>query len=1327
MTSSILLLDVSLVNSTIFALAANCPYVSINPFTDTISVDTFLTNNSTLLPTLNNIGCLNVFPSKSVLDYFEQQITLLYPTISHIDILDKNCTTLQYNNKNVNAKAIKNSALAGPDVAGPSVVSAGPSVVSAGPDSTSTSKIKFNNFNVGDKNNQTYFSTPLRILFNYVPLVFPTEKPNCTNIMLIDSTIPEAQVFYDAANTTTLPVIFNSDTLSGEIIQLLTLHTTINRLCVVATNENIYNNSKVFINNETYFTEADLSPNPSTYSNNVRFMIDLIQSYNIKTIDFLACESLTYTAWQNYYLILQGYGCTIGASTDETGNLAYGGNWIMESDNQNIQPVYFTNEIANYTTTLADTAVVNIVFGTYTPPGTNTLRREVSPYTLTNVTNARTYAIYNSTADQVTFKLANATAGLSYNVEINVVPTGYAGNGSNVTIDGSGVSIVPSTNLFNGGKSLVRVVDTLSKSLTNIIIQNINVNVTAYPTLTGTKRAWILRQGQSNQTGQTSINIINCSVYSNGSLTIGDSVNNCGGIVSGETGSYNKYTLTCTSCSVYSSGDLTINGGGIAVGGVYNDASLNFISCSVYSSTGNVTINSGGGMMGDLPFNINYLTFTSCSVYSSNGTLTINGTFTGGILTISSLELNSLIFTSCSVYSSGDLTIGGGGGGGGYNGGIVCSVGSNILTCTSCSVYSSNGNLTIGGGGGGSYNGGIVGSNNYIANSFNLSLCSVYSSNGNLTIGGGGGYNGGILGGKGAIASSLNLSLCSVYSGGYLTIGGGGFYSISNGGICSYGFSSSSFTCISCSVYSGGYLTIGGGGGYYNSSNGGIAGNIANGTFTSCSVHSGETITIGGNLSKSDAGIAGSNGGVSLIFISCSVYSSGNLTIEGGSGGYHGGIVGGGGMYSIINSLTCTSCSIYSGGILTINSGDGIGNNGGICGGGGGNYNDLTATFIWCSVSSGGDLTIGSGTNGGIAGGFNGNFISSIQFTSCSVSTNGILLIDGINSGGIAGGSITDNIVTTVNACTINSTTSVIVNDVTYDSSFLYISNSIPSPNTTPPTILDNGLICGYFGHVSLSYPSKSLLIVTNDVTSLFPPNTGPSLDTTFVGQNLSDMDLSGVNFSFYDLSGTILPSKDKCMPYGSSNYTGALITDSDAIATNIVIANNLTYSTTLTYSVANMNNGGMTALVNGLTIASYNLSAALSLFVSSLYTTALNKYNNVIDAIFVPVSTLPLVEPWINPIANSMVQLINATVYYNNASGLPKTNVDITSLYVDTACYFYFLVKNYPAHVTIYDISHNISFSANPPLIPSDTFNYSIDSGPVLTTTAGDTIILSN
>ena len=63
-------------------------------------------------------------------------------------------------------------------------------------------------------------------------------------------------------------------------------------------------------------------------------------------MDFLACNTLLNSLWLDYY---QQLPTIVGASNDATGNIRYGGDWIMETTSEDIESVYFTKNIDYYT------------------------------------------------------------------------------------------------------------------------------------------------------------------------------------------------------------------------------------------------------------------------------------------------------------------------------------------------------------------------------------------------------------------------------------------------------------------------------------------------------------------------------------------------------------------------------------------------------------------------------------------------------------------------------------------------------------------------------------------------------------------------------------------------------------------------------------------------------------------------------------------------------------------------------------------------------------------------------------------------------------------
>ena len=79
-------------------------------------------------------------------------------------------------------------------------------------------------------------------------------------------------------------------------------------------------------------------------------------------MDFLACNSLKYDLFKNYYNKINEFSdVIIGASDDKTGNIKYGGDWILESTNEDIKNIYFNEGIINYSRTLETSVITSSV------------------------------------------------------------------------------------------------------------------------------------------------------------------------------------------------------------------------------------------------------------------------------------------------------------------------------------------------------------------------------------------------------------------------------------------------------------------------------------------------------------------------------------------------------------------------------------------------------------------------------------------------------------------------------------------------------------------------------------------------------------------------------------------------------------------------------------------------------------------------------------------------------------------------------------------------------------------------------------------------------
>jgi alpha-tubulin suppressor-like RCC1 family protein len=141
---------------------------------------------------------------------------------------------------------------------------------------------------------------------------------NVLNVLFIDRSVPDFQVFVDSVNANTIPILYDTQSATD-----WNLPETVERIGIVF----IQGPSQLF------------GP-----QNN--FLVSLIQQHSIKQIDFLACNTLP--LWQSYYDQLAQTGVVVGASNNRTGNLQYGGDWTMESTGQDIELIYFTKSIEYY-------------------------------------------------------------------------------------------------------------------------------------------------------------------------------------------------------------------------------------------------------------------------------------------------------------------------------------------------------------------------------------------------------------------------------------------------------------------------------------------------------------------------------------------------------------------------------------------------------------------------------------------------------------------------------------------------------------------------------------------------------------------------------------------------------------------------------------------------------------------------------------------------------------------------------------------------------------------------------------------------------------------
>ena len=177
-------------------------------------------------------------------------------------------------------------------------------------------------------------------------LVYPLSTSGCKNVLLIDNAVKDAEyILFSVDKSTTLPIIYSSTSTKTELLALLqNTFTSIERIGFVFSSDG---NIKPFLDCKPFFTNSESSASP--YSENVEFILSIIKDFGVKNIDYLACNTLVYSNWVNYYGILtKETGVIVGASNDKTGNIKYGGDWIMENTRQDIEFIYFTRNIEYY-------------------------------------------------------------------------------------------------------------------------------------------------------------------------------------------------------------------------------------------------------------------------------------------------------------------------------------------------------------------------------------------------------------------------------------------------------------------------------------------------------------------------------------------------------------------------------------------------------------------------------------------------------------------------------------------------------------------------------------------------------------------------------------------------------------------------------------------------------------------------------------------------------------------------------------------------------------------------------------------------------------------
>ena len=184
----------------------------------------------------------------------------------------------------------------------------------------------------------------LEITYSKQPLQFDSAKDCATvdNVLLVDRVTTDN--FAQYANPNTFVIGYEYENTIDEIMEVLTPRfTKIKRVALVQH----YSANPFFLSEQHLF---------GSESRNA--LVKIIQTFQVDNLDFLACRTLTDPLWVKLYDYLESKtSVVVGASIDNTGNLKYGGNWVLENTNQNIKAIYFNSTIGEYSS-LLDTKTI---------------------------------------------------------------------------------------------------------------------------------------------------------------------------------------------------------------------------------------------------------------------------------------------------------------------------------------------------------------------------------------------------------------------------------------------------------------------------------------------------------------------------------------------------------------------------------------------------------------------------------------------------------------------------------------------------------------------------------------------------------------------------------------------------------------------------------------------------------------------------------------------------------------------------------------------------------------------------------------------------------
>ena len=167
-----------------------------------------------------------------------------------------------------------------------------------------------------------------------IPLVYD-DTSVVTSVQRVLFVHSAASSLYSYVNGSTFAIVYDYSSTLEEVKELLRRKFPASFIPRIGFA--FHNNGDLtsFLNRETWFSDS------SEVSSNVQFLLDLIREFRITNVDFLACKTLQSEKWRSFFQLLRDQtNVIVGASDNDTGNMKYGGDWIMESTMEDIRNVY---------------------------------------------------------------------------------------------------------------------------------------------------------------------------------------------------------------------------------------------------------------------------------------------------------------------------------------------------------------------------------------------------------------------------------------------------------------------------------------------------------------------------------------------------------------------------------------------------------------------------------------------------------------------------------------------------------------------------------------------------------------------------------------------------------------------------------------------------------------------------------------------------------------------------------------------------------------------------------------------------------------------------